>query len=126
MPKSNIRRRPVVLIEVRGGVVQEVSHASSVNPTVHDHDSIRETGSFPCVWCGGLVEVGNHRCPSCDNPTAPALFSDLANGEHFICLNGGKWMKQEDKAECLERDSAFYPGEVVPFSPHTTVFPFHP
>ena len=126
MPKSNVKRRPVVLIEVEGGVVQQVSHTARVNPTVHDHDNIKEVGRYPCVWCDTEVEMGNHRCPNCNNPTAPANYLDLAVGEHFLCLDGGKWMKLQDGAECLERDSAFKPGEKATFEPLATVFPYHP
>jgi len=126
-----MERKPVVLITVRGGVVQHVSAPGSVNTVVHDYDSITEGSGFECVWCGksntNEEMTGRHGdiCPHCNNPTVTMQLFDLQPGDQFLCLNGGKWEKvSETEAKCLEDDSAFKVGDIVTFAQHADVFPY--
>ena len=126
-----MQRKPVVLITVEGGVVQNVEAPDTVIATVHDYDNIKVGGDITCVWCGHDQHIealeGSHKniCQECKNPTLSEQFFEIALDEEFLCLNGGRWKRTSGTtATCMETDSAFKAGNEVDFRHNATVFRF--
>lgn len=124
-------RKPVVLVYVEGGVVQQVAAPENVQVTVHDHDNIKQGDPIPCVWCQQETMTGcfdgedDNICPHCNNPTIPKSFSTVGMWKEFICVSGGKWKRiSANMAECMENDSAFVVGDKVIFKQRDVVFPY--
>jgi len=127
--KALAERKPLVLIEVEGGVVQKVSYPEGVNVVVRDYDSIDEGDVMGCAWCDeGILPStldNSNLCPHCHNPTVAMEFQMVEREKEFLCINGGRWRKVDaNNAVCTEDDSAFVRGDLQSFIAEETVFPF--
>lgn len=124
-----MNRKPLVLIEVEGGVVQKVSYPEEVNVVVRDYDSIDEGDVMSCAWCDeGILPNAldnTNVCPHCQNPTMAIEFVHLERQKEFLCINGGRWRKVDaSTAVCTEDDSAYQRGDLQAFIAEETVFPY--